>query len=240
MDDREQRADDRFYGRRHGRALRPGRRGLMEDLLPRLAVDLPEGGRLDLSAVFDRPVTDLWLEIGFGAGEHLAWQAERNPDVGFIGCEPFINGVASLLDRVDRLRLDNVRIHADDARPLIAALPEACLGRCFVLFPDPWPKRRHHRRRIVNPELLDRLARCLKPGAELRLASDDPGMIDWMLMHGRRHRDFAWTARHADDWRSRTADWPPTRYEQKQLKGPPVFLVFCRRDNHLQMWADDP
>ncbi|MCB9946896.1 MAG: tRNA (guanosine(46)-N7)-methyltransferase TrmB [Rhodospirillaceae bacterium] len=227
----------RFFGRRHGRRLRAGRQRLVDDLLPSLAIDLPPDGAIAPDSLFARPVGDVWLEVGFGAGEHLAWQACRHPDVGFVGCEPFVNGVAGLLDQVARLGLGNVRIHPDDARALIAALAPASVGRAFVLFPDPWPKRRHHERRFICPAQLDALARCLKPGAELRLASDDPGLVDWMLMHARTHPGFRWRARRARDWRQRPDDWPQTRYELKQLKGPPVFLVFERTGDPLALAA---
>src|SRR3546814_141491 len=135
------------YGRRQGRKLRPGRVALLDTLLPTLAVPLPDDpGRLDWRALFPRPVERLWLEIGFGAGEHLSWQAAHRRDVGLIGCEPFVNGITTLLRDIKEQGLDNVRVHAEDAREVIDALPEASVDRCFVLFPDPWPKKRHHKR----------------------------------------------------------------------------------------------
>ncbi len=219
----------RSFGRRHGRKLRAGRRELLDRLLPQLAVTLREPGRiLDLAALFPCAMEAYWLEIGFGGGEHLAWQAERHPKIGMIGCEPFINGVSSLLRLIDERRLDNIRIHADDARPLINALPDASIARAFLLFPDPWPKARHHRRRFVQPESLDALARVLADGAEFRLASDDAGLVDWMLFQLRRHPAFEWSARCAADWRRRPADWPETRYESKALHGRPCYLTVRR------------
>jgi len=221
-----------FHGRRRGRPLRVARANLMETLLPRLALTTPEPGTiLEPASLFPAPVSDVWLEVGFGGGEHLAAQAAAHGDVGLIGCEPFLNGVSSLLGQVERLGLSNVRILADDSRPLIDALPEASIGRAFVLFGDPWPKRRHQERRFIGPANLARLARVLKPGAELRLASDEPGLIRWMLEHTWSHPAFEWLARQADDWRVRGADWPPTRYEQKALEAGrrPVFLRFRRR-----------
>ncbi len=177
------------------------------------------------------PVSDFWLEVGFGGGEHLAAQAVAHPGIGIIGCEPFINGVAGLLDHVEREGLGNVRIFDDDARFLLDALPDASIGRCFVLFSDPWPKKRHWERRFIGPENLERLARVLKNGAELRLASDDPGLVTWMLDQTWHHPAFAWTAQRADDWRIRPSDWPATRYEEKAVAAGrrPVFLRFCRR-----------
>lgn len=231
----------RFHGRRHGRRLRPGRQRLMTELLPRLAVPLPPPGallnpgedaigRIDPVALFSGPVRDLWLEIGFGGGEHLAAQAQAHPEIGLIGCEPYINGVAALLGHVERDGIANVRIHPGDARDLLDALPDACIGRVFVLFPDPWPKKRHARRRLVSAETLAALARTMADGAELRLATDDPGYLAWMLEHLLRCPDFRWTARGPGDWRQRPADWPATRYEEKAAgQGrKSVFLRFVR------------
>ena len=222
-----------LYGRRHGRPLRQHKSELLETLLPAVRLERPEpGSRLDPAGLFAGPVGEVWLEVGFGGGEHLAAQAVANPGVGIIGCEPFINGVAGLLSHVERENLvGRVRIVADDARFLIDALPEASIGRAFVLFADPWPKKRHWERRFIGPANLERLARVLKDGAELRLASDDPGLITWMLDHTWHHPAFAWLARSAEDWRRRPADWPPTRYEQKAIEAgrKPVFLRFMRR-----------
>lgn len=175
-------------------------------------------------------IEDVWLEIGFGAGEHLLWQAERNPQVGLIGAEPFINGVAKLLSKLaaEPLR-NNIRLHTGDARDIIAALPDESLGRVFILFPDPWPKTRHHKRRFIQMEMLDELARVMKKGAELRFASDDKTYVAYALERLMAHDKFQWTASCAEDWRSRPADWPPTRYEIKAIRGVPVFLRFKRK-----------
>ncbi|HYC03456.1 MAG TPA: tRNA (guanine(46)-N(7))-methyltransferase TrmB [Azospirillaceae bacterium] len=220
-----------LYGRRRGRPLRKQRSGLLEELLPRLQLDPPaEGGRFDLGTLFGQPMRDVWFEVGFGGGEHLAWQAARNPDVGLIGCEPFINGVASALQHIEAQGLRNIRIAPDDARPILDALPDASVGRAFVLFPDPWPKLRHARRRFIGPDNLPTLARVLKDGAELRLATDDMVLCRWMLEHTWRHPDFEWLAQGPEDWRSRPDDWPQTRYEAKRITGhAPVFLRFRRR-----------
>jgi tRNA (guanine-N7-)-methyltransferase len=222
-----------FHGRRHGRRLRAGQKHLLESLLPRLAVDLPPGGRLDPAALFDRPDEGrrrIWLEIGFGAGEHLAWQARAHPAVGLIGAEVFVNGIAQLLRRIEAEGLDNVRIYQNDARDLLAALPAASIDRAFVLFPDPWPKARHRKRRLIQPETADDLARILADGAELRLATDDPAYAGWMLEILARHPAFAWQAEAPDDWRRPPADWPATRYQAKaEAAGrPPVYLRFAR------------
>jgi len=219
-----------FHGRRKGRSLRAGRQRLVDELLPRLTIDL-NGDRVDPAALFGPPARDVWLEVGFGGGEHLAEQARMHPEVGMIGCEPFINGVARLLSEIERDDLENIRIHADDARDLIDRLPDASIGRAFVLFSDPWPKARHIRRRFIGPENLDRLARVMKDGAELRLASDQISLIRWMLFHIGNHPDFEWTARRPQDWQSRPDDWPPTRYELKATGEGIVcvYLMFRRR-----------
>jgi tRNA (guanine-N7-)-methyltransferase len=223
----------RLYGRRQGRPLRVGKRHLIDELLPTLSVNLTDDAApasLDPRTLFASPPADIWLEIGFGGGEHIAAQAGSHPDHGLIGAEPFINGVASLLKHIDRGKLVNIRILMDDARLLLAALTPASIGRCFILFPDPWPKRRHWKRRIVCATVLDQLARIMKPGAELRLASDDPGYGQWMLATVLAHRDFEWTARGPADWQTRPSDQPQTRYEAKALAGDkPLFLTALRR-----------
>ena len=220
-----------FYGRRRGRPLRAGQRERRTSLLPQLSFELPPGGRLAPASLFDAPVRDIWLEIGFGGGEHLAEQAEHNPGIGFIGCEVFENGVVKLLSEVDRRGLGNIRVYPDDARPLLAVLPPSSIGRVFVLFPDPWPKARHHKRRLIAPATLDRLADIMTDGAELRLATDDPSYLAWMLEHATAHPAFSWTARRPADWRDRPADWPATRYEQKARSAgrSSAFLRFERR-----------
>jgi tRNA (guanine-N7-)-methyltransferase len=222
-----------LHGRRRGKKLRAGQESLLGTLLPRLALTLPaEPARIDLAELFGGrlPSGGVWLEVGFGAGEHLVWQAEHNPDVGLIGCEPFINGVAKCLAHIERTGVTNVRLFADDARLVMAALPAQSLDRVFVLFPDPWPKMRHHKRRFVQRATLDRLAGLMRPGAELRLATDDPSYLPWMVEQACSHPAFEWLAERPVDWRGRPHDWPPTRYERKMLAGhKPVFLRFRRR-----------
>ncbi len=207
------------YGRRQGRPIRAGRQLLLDNLLPQITVPLPaDGGRLDPSALFAATLRDLWLEIGFGGGEHLAALARANPDIGFIGCEPFLNGVSTLLKQVADHDLRNVRILGDDARLVLAALPDASLGRAFVLHPDPWPKKRHHRRRIVSQPVLDELARVLRPGAELRLATDHAEYGEWMLAELAQTPHFSLVRQWRTPERPDVADWPNSRYEQKALK----------------------
>lgn len=219
-----------LYGRRKGRPLRANQKAALEKLLPRLRLDLE---RLpgDLRELFEPPSKEVWLEIGFGGGEHCAWQAAQNPQVGLIGAEFFINGVASLLKQIDEQGAENLRLHEGDARDLLAALPPASLDRVFILFPDPWPKARHHKRRIISRRTLDRLAELMKPGAELRVATDDPSYRLWILERVTDHPWFDWTATAPQDWRERPADWPPTRYEQKALEQgrKPVYLRLLRR-----------
>jgi tRNA (guanine-N7-)-methyltransferase len=222
----------RVYGRRRGRPLRQGRRRLTETLLPRIAVTLPGAGPFDPNTLFPVPPQAVWLEIGFGAGEHLAQHAEQHPDIGFIGCEVFETGVARLLGEIARRCLDNIRVYPDDARLLLDRLVPASIGRVFILFPDPWPKARHHKRRLVSRATLDRLAAIMQPGVELRLATDDRGYLVWMLEHLTAHPDFTWLARTPSDWRERPPDWPATRYEEKARAAgrAPAFLRFVRRD----------
>ncbi|MDJ0894529.1 MAG: tRNA (guanine(46)-N(7))-methyltransferase TrmB [Alphaproteobacteria bacterium] len=225
----------RYYGRRKGRPLRPGRSALLERLLPTLRFNVPPGdGPFRLQDLCPKPVRAVWLEIGFGSGEHLVWQASRNPEIGFIGAEPFVNGVAKLLAAIERDKLDNISIVDDDVRPLlrdIARRAPASIGRAFVLFPDPWPKSRHHKRRIINSETVADLALALEDGAELRVASDVADYVAWTLAHVLADSAFEWLARRPGDWRERPDDWPQTRYEAKAIADgrQPAFLRFRRR-----------
>jgi tRNA (guanine-N7-)-methyltransferase len=231
----------KLYGRRKGPKLSAHQQHLLDHLLPQVAVNVQSA--VDPRTYFSPPprgevgsrsepgggqVDDIWLEIGFGGGEHLFWQAQHHPNVGLIGAEPYLNGVVKLLSKREASPLPNIRIHMGDAREIIEAMPDASLGRVFILFPDPWPKTRHHKRRFIQMEMLDQLARVMKPGAELRFASDDSGYLEWTLERLMAHPSFEWTAARASDWRSRPDGWPPTRYEAKELHGKPVFLQFIR------------
>jgi tRNA (guanine-N7-)-methyltransferase len=220
-----------LYGRRRGRPLRRDQQRLIDTLLPRLAVSLPASGTLDPAGLFEARPHEIWLEIGFGGGEHLAAQAASHRDIGMIGCEVFENGIAKLLGEIARQDLANIRILTDDARLLLAALPAESIGRVFILFPDPWPKQRHHKRRIVARPILDRLAEIMADGAELRLATDDVDYLGWMLARVPAHSAFDWLADGPEDWRSRPADWPATRYEAKAITAGrrPYFLRLRRR-----------
>ena len=219
-----------WYGRRRGHKLRPNRQALIDTRLPELRIGLPEGGVLDLEAAFSSPVRDIWLEVGFGGGEHLAAQARAHPDIGFIGCEPFINGIASLLSLIERDGLTNVRVYDDDARKLFQVLPDAVLGRVFALYTDPWSKKRHHGRRFITVDTAETLVRLMKDDAQLRLASDHMGYVGWMLEHLSGHPGLQWQARSKRDWTKPPSDWVETRYEKKaKEKGfGPVYLCFTR------------
>ena len=227
-----------LFGRRRGPRLRPARRRLLDELLPGLRIEIPEDGIIGRPLEwFPSGVRDgLWLEIGFGGGEHLLAQAIANPQVALLGCEPFINGVARVLSGLVAAGLSepascNVRLYPDDGRDLVAALPDASVDRVFILFPDPWPKARHHKRRLVTPELLDLLSRAMKDGAELRIATDHRSYCRWILARLLPHRGFAWMDNGPGEWRKRPLDWPETRYERKAKAAGRdcVYLSFRRR-----------
>ena len=226
----------RIHGRRRGRRLRPAQQRLLDEVLPRVSLSLPPADKsIDLSDVFPFPFEELWLEIGFGAGEHLAWQMARQLETGkqtaFIGVDYFVNGIAKLLARIEGTpALGRLRIYQGDAQDILAALPKSSLDRVFVLFPDPWPKSRHHGRRLVQEPFLDRIAALLRPGGELRLATDNSGYLVWIMERAERHPAFSWTAKQAADWRWRPHDWPATRYEEKALRQgrKPYFLRYRR------------
>lgn len=232
--------DSVFHGRRRGRRLRAGRWNLVQTLLPALRVTLPTSqGTLDPRRCFVPSDTAVWMEIGFGAGELLEALALRHPEIGFIGCEPYVNGVASLTARVDYDRLTNVRIFDDDARLLLPALASASIDAVIAWFPDPWPKARHHRRRLIAPAVLDELARVLGDAGKVYFASDHDAYVRWTLDHVLAHEAFAWEARRPADWRERPADWPLTRYERKALAAGTActYLRFRRRPRARR--ADD-
>ena len=207
----------RSYGRRKGHALSPRKDRLLQELLPRLKVPLDRPAPCPLLSLFDPGVSEVWLEIGFGSGEHLLWQAEHRPGIGLIGCEPFINGVASLLGLIEERGIDTIRVHNGDARDVLAWLPDASIGRLFLLFPDPWPKTRHLKRRLVSPDTVAEMARVIAPGGELRFASDSGDYAGQALCTLLASGAFVWTAERASDWRVRPPDWPETRYERKAL-----------------------
>lgn len=206
----------RTFGRTGGRALSPRQQQLYETRLDHWRVPEPTGAPLDPRALFPG-AREVWLEIGFGGGEHLVAQAKAHPDTGFIGCEPFVEGVAKAIAGIEDNALTNVRLWPDDARSLIAAFPDASLARAFILFPDPWPKRRQQKRRLVQPEFVAELVRVLAPGARLRFATDVASYADEALLALLGNDAFTWTAARADDWRRPPADHVTTRYESKRL-----------------------
>ena len=215
------------FGRRAGRRLRVGQTHLVGDLLPRLEIDLSAFGSLDS---FFSGFGEHRLEIGFGGGEHLAHHAVQRPQAGFIGCEPFRNGVAKFLEHAATGNLDNVRIYVGDAGVLIDRLPDASLDGVDVFYPDPWPKRRQRKRRLLSAAMFERLARVMREGTLLRFATDIDDYAGWTLVRALRSPSFEWTAREADDWRVPWIDWPSTRYEAKALREgrKPAYLTFQR------------
>ena len=219
-----------LHGRRKGKPLSPRRTRLMADAYPRLAVDLAAPPPVPLAALFTVPVGEVRLEIGFGGGEHLVAEAEAAPAAGFIGVEPFVEGLAKAVTAIDERGLGNVRLYDGDAVHLLDWLPPASLTRVDLLYPDPWPKRRHWKRRFVGPANLARIARVLVQGGMFRVASDIDDYIAWTLLHLHRRPDFVWTAEGADDWRKPFPGWPGTRYEAKALAAGrwPTYLEFRR------------
>ena len=196
----------------------------MRDLLPRVVVDPKAPLANTVNA------THVWLEIGFGGGEHLVWQAENNKKIKIIGCEPFEEGVVKVLTAIEDKTLSNIGLHPDDARQIIPAMPDASIDRVFILFPDPWPKRKHQKRRLIGRSLLQALARVMKPGAELRIGTDIPDYARTILMAFQSSPEFTWTAQRPSDWQTRPADWPQTRYEQKAVReGRRSCYLFYRR-----------
>ncbi|MFW2831346.1 tRNA (guanine(46)-N(7))-methyltransferase TrmB [Sphingomonas sp. ID0503] len=217
----------RLYGRRQGHKLRAGQAALVEDLLPRISV--PDEGPLDAARLFgdDRP---LELEIGFGRGEHLAGQAAMRQEHGFIGCEPFLDGVVGALVHVEEKSLGNIRLHMGDAIEVLERLPDASLDRAYLLHPDPWPKARHAKRRFMNDGPIGLIAAKLKPGAEFRFGTDHPVYVRWAMMVMGRSPDFDWLVEGPQDFLTRPADWPETRYEAKARRiGHEVWYFRYRR-----------
>ncbi len=218
------REDDNFthelrsFGRKRGRGLSARQQRLMAEVLPRLEINLNSPPVTDARRLFASPCREVWLEIGFGGGEHLLWQAAENTSVGFLGCEPFEDGIVKVISAIDLKGIGNVLLYTDDARNLLRWLPEASIGRVFILFPDPWPKRRHVKRRLFSTATLRLLARVMKPGAELRLATDIGDYARTSLLAVTKCPEFRWLADGPQSWRIRAADWPSTRYEAKALR----------------------
>jgi tRNA (guanine-N7-)-methyltransferase len=219
-----------FFGRRKGHPLKARQAALFDTLLPRLALDPGKPAPADPRALFPNTPGEMRLEIGFGGAEHLIAQAQANPRCGFIGSDAFINGVAKALVAIDENKLDNIRLHFGDASTLIDWLPAGALARIDLLYPDPWPKRRHWKRRFIQDEKLKRLARILKSGGELRFATDIADHAVYALARVLRSPDFSWTAERADDWRNAWPDFSGTRYEAKAKREgrTPAYFIFRR------------
>ncbi|MGH6841149.1 MAG: tRNA (guanine(46)-N(7))-methyltransferase TrmB [Methylocella sp.] len=219
-----------LLGRRRGKKLGAHHAALLTTVLPRLSFDVSRP-IADPASLFPEKPSAIWLEIGFGGAEHLAAKALAHPDIGFIGCEAYLNGIAKALAFVEAGRLRNVRIYNGDARAVIEALPAEALGGAYLLYPDPWPKRRHRGRRFLSSDTLTRLARVLRPGAELCFATDIDANSAWTLARVLRSPDFVWAPASSNDWRTPWDGWTGTRYEEKALRGGrrPVYLTFLRK-----------
>ena len=217
-----------FFGRRKGHKLRPNQAQLLDELLPDLALDLGKPAPDDLSSLFPLPVSEVRLEIGFGGGEHMVAQAQEHASTGFIGVEPFVNGMAKALAAIETNDLNNIRLHFDDALDLITWLPPSSLARIDLIHPDPWPKRRHWKRRFIQDEMIARLARILHVGGEFRFVTDIEDYASWTLQHLLRSKDFEWTAQGADDWRRAWPGFIETRYHAKAAREQRAscFLIF--------------
>lgn len=230
-EERRSRATEAFFGRRKGKPLRHQQVDTIENLLPLLKLDLESVPPSNLVTLFPPDVRSIRLEIGFGGGEHLAHRAVENPETGFIGVEPFVNSMAKLLATVRERELMNIRLYDDDATQLLDWLPEGSIDHIDLLYPDPWPKKKHWKRRFVSDVNLARFHRVLKPGGKFCFASDIDTYVNWTLQHCARHGGFEWTAISADDWRTPYANWPGTRYENKAKREgrSSAYLTFIRR-----------
>lgn len=229
-EERRSRASEAFWGRRKGKALREQQASSLERLLPEFLVDIANPAPADLRALFPVPVEHLRLEIGFGGGEHLIHRAMENPKTGFIGVEPFVNSMQKLLVKAETNAAKNIRVYDDDATQLLDWMPAESLDQIDLLYPDPWPKKKHWKRRFVSAVNLDRFHRVLKPGGLFCFASDIDTYVDWTLMKCRDHPGFSWTARNAADWLTPFPTWPGTRYEAKAKREgrSSAYLTFRR------------
>jgi len=222
-----QRRGGSFFGRRKGKALRPGQKEALENVLPALLLDLSQPPPAPLAAIFPSPIADLAIEIGFGGGEHLLSEARAHPEAGFIGIEPFENGLAKAVTAIARENIRNVRIFDEDAALMLDWLPPSSVARIDLLFPDPWPKKRHAKRRFVNPQNLDRIVKCLRPGGRFRFATDVESYADWTRDAVAAHGGLE-PARAPGEESEQWADWPGTRYEAKAIAAgrAPAYLIF--------------
>jgi tRNA (guanine-N7-)-methyltransferase len=227
---RRSRSTEAFFGRRRGKTIRTPQADALDARLPDYLIDLATPPPVPLAALFKAPVENVRLEIGFGGGEHLLSEAARHPRTGFIGVEPFVNGMAKLMLALGQTPLANLRVYNDDATRLLDWLPDGCLAGIDLLYPDPWPKRRHWKRRFVSKVNLDRFARVLEKGGSFRFASDIDTYVNWTLLHCRAHPAFSWRASSAEDWHTPYEGWPGTRYEAKAIREgrTPAYLTFER------------
>lgn len=225
------RSTEAFFGRRRGKAMKPRQAGLYAEQLPVWKIDIDQPTLSDLTSLFDFAPDALHLEIGFGGGEHLLDHALRKPQTGFIGVEPFVNSMAKFLANAAESNVGNVHVYDDDATQLLDWLPDNCLDGLDLLYPDPWHKKKHWKRRFVSPQNLDRFARVMKPGSVFRFASDIESYINWTLQHIHAHPAFDWVVTDANDWRTPYPHWPGTRYEAKALREgrTPCYLTIRRR-----------
>lgn len=221
----------RIYGRRKSKSLKETSSKRFKEYYPKYSLSLEDGCSFDPCGAFDHHLKEVWLEIGFGKGEHLIAQAKANPHIGFIGCEPFLNGVSGLIDHMAAEKVTNIRFFMDDARILMDAMPVRSISRAFILFPDPWPKKRHHKRRVVNQGNLDVLSNLLKDDAELRIGTDHHDYCRWILAHMMESSKFDWKSNHPKEWHVRPDDWPETRYERKakEVGRESAFMTFIRK-----------
>lgn len=227
---RKSRSTEAFFGRRRGKTIRPQQAQALADGLARYRLDFDRAAPADVRTLFAAEVADVRLEIGFGGGEHLRHEASGHPGTGFIGVEPFVNSMAKMMVAVEETPLANLRVFDDDATRLLDWLPDASLAGIDLFYPDPWPKKKHWKRRFVSPVNLDRFARVLKKGGIFRFASDIDSYVNWTLLQCAAHGSFTWEAREADDWRKPYPGWPGTRYEAKALREQrrPAYLTFRR------------
>ena len=225
------RAAGNFYGRRKAKPLKSLQAAALENTLPALRITLDEPAPNDLKTLFPHEPSEAVLEIGFGGGEHLVHRAKLHPEIGFIGCEPFINGMAKAANKINEFDLKNVRLYDEDATDLLNWLPDASLSRIDLLYPDPWPKKRHWKRRFLNADNVVRFARVLKQGGQFRFASDIESYVNWGLRHVLDHGGFNWMAQKASDWHDPWPEWISTRYEQKAIREgrTPAYFIFERK-----------
>ena len=221
-----------FFGRRKAKPLKQSQKELTESLLPELLIDISVPAPASPTELFSGRAENCILEIGFGGGEHMADRAKHNPQTGFIGCEPFVNGMAKALSAIDENGLSNIRLYDEDAARLLDWLPDSCLERVYLLYPDPWSKKRHWKRRFVSEANLARIHRVLQPGGEFRFASDIDHYVNWTLRHILAHGGFEWLATASSDWKEPWEGWLSTRYEQKAIREgrTPAYLIFRKSD----------